>query len=61
MEWIVNNKEWLFSGIGVVLISTILGFVFLKKGGISQTQKVGKNSTSYQSARDIIIKGKDAE
>ena len=27
MEWILNNKEWLFSGIGVVLITTILNFI----------------------------------
>jgi len=61
MEWIINNKEWLFSGIGVFTVSTIIGFMFNKKNSTKQTQKSGKNSTNYQSGRDIIIKDKDAE
>ena len=61
MQWIIDNKEWLFSGIGVLVISTIVGILLSKKGTLNQTQKSGKNSTSYQSARDITIKAKDAE
>lgn len=55
MQWILDNKEWLFSGIGVLIISVFLGFIFRKKTDIKQTQKSGKNSTNYQSGRDINI------
>lgn len=35
--WINENKEWLFSGIGVLIISNILSFFFGKKVGINIT------------------------
>ena len=28
MQWIQDNKEWLFSGIGVAIISLLLGWMF---------------------------------
>lgn len=60
MQWILDNKEWLFSGIGVLIISAIIGLIFRNKNNINQTQKAGKNSTSYQAAGDIVIKENDA-
>lgn len=58
MEWFITNKEWLFSGAGIFLISLIIGF-FIKKGVTQkQTQKSGKNSKNYQAGRNITI-GKD--
>jgi len=56
MEWIINNKEWIFSGIGVFIISLLLTKLF-KKSHI-QKQKSGKNSTNYQASGDINIKNK---
>lgn len=55
MQWIFNNKEWVFSGIGVFVLTVIVGFFFKKKSSITQTQKSGKNSTNYQAGGDIKI------
>jgi hypothetical protein len=55
MQWIIDNKEWVFSGVGVFVLSLVITF-FIKKGkSTKQTQKSGKNSTNYQSAGDINI------
>jgi hypothetical protein len=47
MNWIIQNKEWLFSGIGVLIIT-----LFIKKSSkpkkIKQKQKSGANSTNIQ-------------
>ena len=59
MQWILDNKEWLFSGVGIFLMSTIIGFIFIKKNTTKQVQKSGKNSTNYQSVGDMTIKGKN--
>ena len=55
MQWIIDNKEWVFSGAGVFLLSLVIT-LFIKKGkSTNQTQKSGKNSNNYQSAGDINI------
>ena len=58
LDWIYSNKEWLFEGIGVLAISTILNkFVFTKKKQpldmkyTKQEQKSGNNSTIYNLLR----------
>jgi hypothetical protein len=43
MEWIIANKEWLFSGVAVAIIGW-----FLSSKGNKQTQKGGNNSTNIQ-------------
>jgi len=50
MEWILNNKEWIFSGIGVAVISLAIGLVCKKKSekSIHITQKSGRNSRNFQ-------------
>lgn len=53
INWISNNKEWVFSGFGVTLFVLIISF--FKKSKPSQHQKSGNNSTSYQAGGDIII------
>lgn len=59
MEWINNNKEILFSGLGVAIITWLLNFIFKKKNkqqkDINQSQKSGNNSTNYQAGRDIKL------
>ena len=35
MEWIINNKEWLFSGVGVVIIVAVIRYLWTK----SKTKK----------------------
>ena len=59
MEWITNNIEWIFSGVGVLVISII--FHFLKKNNhtISQNQKSGSESTNIQVAGNVEIHKKN--
>lgn len=47
MEWIIQNKEWLFSGIAIALPLSIVSWVISKRGS-KQVQKGGKNSTNIQ-------------
>lgn len=54
MNWIIENKEWVFSGIGVFVISTIIGVFFCRKSS-KQIQKSGDNSKNYQASGDINI------
>lgn len=58
MNWLIENKEWLFSGIGVSVILFIISLLN-KKTGLKQEQKSGANSTNYQSGRDIKIGSKN--
>lgn len=53
MEWIIANKEWVFSGIGVFAISLIIGITLRHKH--VQKQRSGANSRNLQSGRDINI------
>ena len=32
LEWIIENKEWVFSGIGVAALSVIIGWLHSKQG-----------------------------
>ena len=34
IEWISNNKEWFFSGIGVFFIASMLRYFFKRKSDI---------------------------
>lgn len=63
MEWIIDNKEWFFSGVGVFILGLIITFfswLFRKKQlddniNVSMKQKGGKNSKNYQSNGDMTI------
>lgn len=54
MEWVIQNKEWLFSGIGVVIITGIIRLVFKNKIP-NQSITSGENSHNYQSGNDLNI------
>lgn len=58
IEYIINNKEWVFSGIGVAAISW---FLFRKSTGSSMSQKGGKGSTNIQVGGNFSVndKGED--
>jgi len=55
MEWILENKEWIFSGLGVAVLSSIILLFKKKRDSINQTQKSGDNSLNYQAGRDLNI------
>lgn len=56
MNWLSNNYSWIFSGIGVFVISIIIGlFIKRRKKKFTQYQKSGKNSINLQSKGDITF------
>lgn len=52
-EWIGKNAYWIFDGIGVIVLTGILGIIFKKRKNIEKSinivQKGGKNSVNIQS------------
>jgi hypothetical protein len=61
IEYILNNKEWIFSGIGVILLVAFIKLIqrFFKRRGVymepGQAQVTQTGSTAYQAGRDIIL------
>lgn len=58
MDWIIENKEWLFSGVAVAIIGWIIN-LFISKKGKSQKQESGDNSTNIQVGGNFSIGSKD--
>jgi hypothetical protein len=56
MEWITENKEWLFSGIAIALPLAVVGWL-LSSHRKKQIQKGGNNSTNLQVGGDFKIGG----
>ncbi|MEN3787532.1 hypothetical protein ABDZ30_15410 [Aeromonas veronii] len=54
MNWLMENKDWIFSGIGVSVLFFIIS-LFRKSTNPKQVQKSGKNSTNYQASGNINI------
>lgn len=51
-SWIIENKEWLFSGIAIAIPIALLSWIFSSHSN-RQTQKGGKNSTNIQIGGDV--------
>ena len=66
MASLLDNKEWLFSGVGVVVVAWI-GRHFYKQWQTVSSQAIqsGDKSTNLQAGRDVNIgtkmKGNDVE
>jgi len=61
IKWLLNNKEWLFSGAGLfVLIWIGRAIYYRKKTNSSQGIRSGSNSTNIQAGGDIKI-GSDSK
>jgi hypothetical protein len=54
MQWILANKQWLFSGVLVAVPLAAMGWLLAKRS-ISQRQKGGKGSTNVQVGRDFTV------
>jgi len=52
MQWFVDNKEWLFSGIGVFVLSLFVAFVVSRKRRAQLSQEPGDLSLIYQTGGD---------
>lgn len=51
LKYLIENKEWIFSGIGILAITAIGSLFKMKKSNNSTytfNQTSGKNSTNYQ-------------
>lgn len=58
IEWIIENKEWLFSGIAIAIPLSLISWKLSKKGNskFKQSQITGNNSNNIQARGDITIK-----
>ena len=56
MDWIIANKEWLFSGLLVAVPIAIIGWILSRRRStLSQRQRGGKGSTNIQVGGDLKI------
>ncbi|MDX1721593.1 MAG: hypothetical protein R3355_00630 [Pseudomonas sp.] len=56
MEWILKNKEWLFSGIAIAIPLAIISWLISSRRN-KQIQKSGDNSTNIQIGGNFKIGG----
>jgi hypothetical protein len=61
LTWVIDNKEWLFSGAGIALITVLIALFRRRRDGLDQRQRSGANSTNLQSGRDININRRKSE
>jgi len=61
LDWLKDNVNWVFSGIGVPVVVGFFSWLFHKnrKKQRSQNQQVGDNSTAIQVGRDFKVGGPD--
>ncbi|WP_143394557.1 LPO_1073/Vpar_1526 family protein [Fibrobacter intestinalis] len=56
IKWIVNNKEWLFSGLGIIILGGVVKkFFFKNEPTLIHKQNVSENGMAVQAGRDVII------
>lgn len=54
IKWILENKEWLFSGIGLSVFG-LIAWLFRKLSAPSQAQRSGRNSINIQAGANIYL------
>ena len=63
VSWIVENKEWVFSGVGVAVLSLLIALITRRRRSAgqasqsiqSQTQQTGTGTIAYQAGGNISI------
>ncbi|WP_321781897.1 hypothetical protein [Burkholderia pyrrocinia] len=59
MQWIIENKQWLFDGIGGAFVIAAIGWIgsilFRRSKDGGQQQRGGDNSTNVQAGRDANV------
>jgi hypothetical protein len=56
VEWIIENKTWLFSGLAVAIPLAIIGWILSRhRNKTVQKQKSGSRSVNIQAGRDVSI------
>lgn len=51
-----NNRQWIFSGVGIAIIAGLWTLLRGRAGKIRQAQRSGDRSTNIQSGRDTTIR-----
>lgn len=60
VAWVLDNKTWLFSGVGVAVVGWAARLAYLKRRASStQSIRSGDSSTNIQAARDVNIGSKE--
>ncbi len=54
MNWLIENKQWIFSGVGIAIPLAIVSWVFSSRSS-KQKQKGGSNSTNIQIGGNLTI------
>lgn len=60
MEWIAENKDWLFSGVAIAIPIAIIGWLISSRRN-KQVQKGGDNSTNIQVGGNLSLGGKKGD
>lgn len=55
MDWIIANKEWVFSGSGLAIIGLVYAFFFKKK----KKNKVKQTDINIKGDKNKIVGGDD--
>ena len=53
LNWITNNMEWIFSGVGAAIVAAIAAWLFNDSRKTDQRQSSGSNSINIQAGKDI--------
>ena len=62
IDWLIANKEWVLSGIGIALPIAIISWIFIRKSkNQKQIQKSGKNSINIQVGKNLNINKSQSE
>lgn len=48
IEYLIDNKEWIFSGIGVFVITMLASFILQKKNSVNKVKIKGSNNKVHQ-------------
>lgn len=54
MEWILENMEWIFSGVGIAVLGYLYKKFFYRKES-SQQIDAGDNSTNIQGGKNVNV------
>ncbi|MFA6192822.1 MAG: hypothetical protein WC665_10795 [Sulfurimonas sp.] len=55
MDWLIENKDWIFSGIGVTILAFVASLFLKNKNKKILKQSSGNKSINIQSGNDINI------
>ena len=55
LNFIINNKEWIFSGVGVAIIAGMIGMIFRRKRKKELNIESGSRSTNIQAGDSAQI------